>query len=136
MCVPGTFEALSGDHHHHHQPVSRRDFFRAGGAAGAAIAMAAALPSPALAADSDARRRVVDLTHVLTDGFPVYPVLPPPRRVTLVRTEDPPFYAYVNQWAFQEHSGTHLDVPAHFFANGRPASPAWPRSPSPTPSRC
>ena len=45
MCLPGTFEAVSGDHYHH-QPVSRRDFFRVGGAAGAAIAMAAALPTP------------------------------------------------------------------------------------------
>ena len=39
--------------------------------------------------------------------------------MTLARTEDPPFYAYANQWTFAEHSGTHLDVPAHFFANGR-----------------
>jgi kynurenine formamidase len=118
MCIPGTFEAVSGERHHH-QHLTRRDFFRAGGAAGAAMALAAALPTPALAADSPAPRRLVDLTHVLTDGFPVYPAFANPRRVTLVRTEDPPFYAYANQWTFAEHSGTHLDVPAHFFANGR-----------------
>jgi kynurenine formamidase len=117
MCIPETFEAVSDDHHH--QPLTRRDFFRAGGAVGAAMALAAALPTPTLAADSGAPRRVVDLSHVLRDGFPVYPVFANPRRVTLARAEDPPFRAYANQWTLAEHSGTHLDVPAHFTPNGR-----------------
>ena len=112
MCVPGTFEAVGKDHHHDHG-VTRRDFLRAGGAVGAGMALSAALPKPALAALPASPKRVVDLTHVLTDGFTVYPVFAPPKRVPL-STFDGPLRVYVNQWTFAEHSGTHLDVPSHF----------------------
>ena len=117
MCVPGTFEAVGEDHHHDHG-VSRRDFLRAGGAVGAGMALSAALPKPALAALPAAPQRFVDLTHVLTDGFTVYPVFVPPKRVAL-STYDGPLKVYANQWTFAEHSGTHLDVPSHFTAKGR-----------------
>jgi kynurenine formamidase len=115
MCVPGTFTAV-GEHHDHR--LTRRDFLRAGGAVGAGMALATSLTEPALAALPAAPQRVVDLTHRLTDGFPVYPVFANPRRVTLTRADLPP-NAYANQWTFAEHSGTHLDVPAHFSATGR-----------------
>jgi kynurenine formamidase len=117
MCVPGTFEAVH-EHHPHDHGVSRRDFLRAGGAVGAGIALSAALPKPALAALPAAPQRFVDLTHVLTDGFAVYPAFAPPKRVTLA-TADGPLGVYANQWTFAEHSGTHLDVPSHFSAKGR-----------------
>ena len=118
MCVPGTFDAVGDDHHHHDEGVSRRSFLRAGGVVGAGVALAAGLPRPALAALPAAPQRFVDLTHTFSDGFPVYPAFAPPRRVTLFRNGPPPD-AYVNQWTFAEHSGTHVDVPSHFSAKGR-----------------
>lgn len=116
VCVPETFGALGG-----HNQLSRREWFRASAAAGAGMALAVSWPTPAWAAPSTGSRRVIDLTHVLTDGFPVMPGFANPRRVNLVRTEIPPG-AYANQWTFAEHSGTHLDVPAHFQPGGRTVS--------------
>ena len=116
MCAPETFDAI-----HRHGHLSRREWFRASAAAGVGMALAASRPNLAWGASAPASRRVVDLTHVLTDGFPVMPGFANPRRVTVARAETPPG-AYANQWTFAEHSGTHLDVPAHFKPGGRTVS--------------
>jgi kynurenine formamidase len=61
-------------------------------------------------------KRVQDLTHVFTAGFPVFS-FSPPSRVTLVTIPSGGFYA--QQWTFGEHSGTHMDAPGHFVTGGR-----------------
>jgi kynurenine formamidase len=118
MCLPGTVEAVREQ-----QPeLTRRTVLAGGGAA----ALAALLPGEAAAHRRRPRRRgrVVDLTHTFTAGFPVYTGAAPTRR-TLVTVENDGFYA--QEWTFGEHSGTHLDVPGHFVANGRRVTALRPR---------
>ena len=119
MCLPGTVEkvresepttrACAGS------SVTRRGVL----AGGAAAALAALLPGEVLA---NGRRRhgrrgkVVDLTHEFTAGFPVYTGTPPARRTL---TTIPANGFYKQEWTFDEHSGTHMDAPAHFVAGGR-----------------
>lgn len=57
-------------------------------------------------------RRVVDLTHPLSPDFPVFELLirrPEVRQVQFI--EQHGFNAA--EWLFNEHTGTHIDVPAH-----------------------
>jgi kynurenine formamidase len=58
------------------------------------------------------KARVVDLTYPLTTDFPLYPVYDPVRVARKFSCEQDGFF--VNSWAFDEHSGTHVDAPAHF----------------------
>lgn len=124
MCLPGTIEVVrerseAGDH----RAVSRRGFL-----AGGTVAAASTLVRPARAAapfpKKKKKNRIVDLTHVFRDGFPVYTFDPPSRR-TLVTIDPDGFYA--QEWTFGEHSGTHMDVPGHFVPNGRLAPEISPR---------
>ena len=55
---------------------------------------------------------VLDLTHTLTPDFPLYPVYDPVTVRDKFRMADDGFY--VRSWTFDEHSGTHVDAPAHF----------------------
>jgi kynurenine formamidase len=113
MCLPGTVEKVRES-----QPtVSRRALLAGGGAAAAAALM----PGQALAHGRrhhrhKGRGKVVDLTHTFTAGFPVYVGNPPSRR-TLTSIDPDGFYK--QEWTFDEHSGTHMDAPAHFVAGGR-----------------
>jgi len=60
-------------------------------------------------------RHVVDLTHPLSPSFPVFPAFQP-MQVRVNRTmERDGFYA--RTWEVGEHTGTHLDAPAHFAAD-------------------
>jgi kynurenine formamidase len=61
-----------------------------------------------------ARAQVVDLSHPLTADFPLFPVYDPVRVARKFSCEQDGFF--VNSWAFDEHSGTHVDAPAHFGA--------------------
>jgi kynurenine formamidase len=56
--------------------------------------------------------RVIDLTHPLTADFPLFPVYDPVRVAEKFSCEKDRFF--VKTWAFDEHSGTHVDAPAHF----------------------
>jgi kynurenine formamidase len=56
--------------------------------------------------------QVVDLTYPLTPEFPLFPVYDPVRVAEKFRFATDGFS--VNSWAFDEHSGTHVDAPAHF----------------------
>lgn len=67
--------------------------------------------------DALARVRCVrDLTHVLTPDFPVFPAYRPFRSTRLFNVETDGFSA--GEVAYAEHTGTHLDAPAHFYADG------------------
>lgn len=61
-----------------------------------------------------ARATVIDLTHPLTPDFPLFPVYDPVQVAQKFTCERDGFA--VNSWAFDEHSGTHVDAPAHFGA--------------------
>jgi kynurenine formamidase len=56
--------------------------------------------------------RLIDLTHVLTPESPLFPVYDPVRVADKFSVADDGFY--VRSWAYDEHSGTHVDAPAHF----------------------
>jgi kynurenine formamidase len=117
MCSPSVIEsALAG--------LGRRDALRlaagavAGALAGASRAAAAggAAKKPALAAG-----HVLDLTHVLSPAFPIWPSpVNFPIRVTKAAEVAKDGY-YANKWELVEHHGTHLDAPAHFAPKGATA---------------
>jgi kynurenine formamidase len=56
--------------------------------------------------------RVIDMTYPLTADFPLFPVYDPVRVAEKFTCKKDGFF--VKSWAFDEHSGTHVDAPAHF----------------------
>ena len=94
--------------------LSRRDLFRtvAGGAAVAAVGTAAMVPS-ALAAGA---AKVEDLTHELHEAFPTYFGTQTFHRKQLTSLEKNGFNTF--EWRLSEHTGTHIDAPLHFTADG------------------
>jgi kynurenine formamidase len=56
--------------------------------------------------------QVIDLSYPLTAEFPLFPVYDPVRVAEKFNCESDGFF--VKSWAFDEHSGTHVDAPAHF----------------------
>ena len=112
MCLPGTVETVREQAKNEDATrVSRRTVVLGG--VGAAVA--AAFPASALAV-RPAKGRFQDLTHVFTEGFPVF-VGDPPARETLFSIPTAGFYS--QKWTFGEHSGTHMDAPGHFTLGGR-----------------
>jgi kynurenine formamidase len=92
--------------------LSRRDFMAAAPAAAAAAATAAAAP-PALAQGA---RRVEDLTHTHSPAFPTFggdPGISMEQKFKL----DPDGYNLF-EITLDEHTGTHMDAPLHFSADG------------------
>jgi kynurenine formamidase len=57
-------------------------------------------------------QRVLDLTHVLTPDFPLFPIYDPVEVAEKFSMQQDGFF--VRTWRFDEHSGTHVDAPAHF----------------------
>jgi kynurenine formamidase len=116
MCLPGTVEIVREQVEREERRVDRRTAVLAG----ATAAVAAAFPGLASAGhrkpSHHGRKRLQDLTHVFTAGFPVFSFDPPSRR-TLVTIPTGGFYA--QEWTFGEHSGTHMDAPGHFVPGGR-----------------
>ena len=68
-------------------------------------------------------RRVVDLTIRLGPGTPVYPGDPPLTVETYATHEQSSYYA--RRVCLGEHTGTHVDAPAHFHP-GKPTVDALP----------
>jgi kynurenine formamidase len=60
--------------------------------------------------------RVVDLTHRLTPDFPLFPGVPPMRFDVTATVDSDGWYEAV--LTIDEHTGTHVDAPAHFAAAG------------------
>jgi kynurenine formamidase len=112
MCLPGTVEAVREQGQ---RAAERRVDRRTALLGGLGLAAAAAFPATASAVRRGAPR-AQDLTHVFTDGFPVFNP-PPPARETIVTIPANGFYA--QKWTFGEHSGTHMDAPGHFALGGR-----------------
>jgi kynurenine formamidase len=96
--------------------LSRRNFFKGGiAAAGAAALAATASPKPLFAADSPTKAE--DLTHELWDTFPTYfggQQFFAEQKFSFAKDT---FNLY--EWRISEHTGTHIDAPLHFTADGK-----------------
>jgi kynurenine formamidase len=111
MCVPGCLVHIG-------QSLNRRRFIGGTGATLAATAAMAA-PRPARAASPRSFTRAVDLTHPLASDFPTYFGEPQLEIEVLNSYEEDKFN--MKAWRIVEHTGTHLDAPFHFSADGRSA---------------
>ncbi len=106
MCNACVMDAVKKD------MLSRRDIFRVGAGA-AAVAAAAGSARPALA---QATGRVIDLTHAWDDTFPTFDGNPGIVYEPAVKFEDSGYQLW--KLTIFEHSGTHIDAPLHFTADG------------------
>lgn len=97
--------------------LDRRSLFRwvAAAAATAAIAGAAAPAQAQSMTVSPANVR--DLTHELHPDFPTFFGEPQFKMVPKFTYKEHKFN--LNEWVVNEHTGTHLDAPLHFSADGR-----------------
>ena len=98
---------------------SRRTALRMTGGVAAGVVGASGVAATATAVPTaPTRGRVVDLTHVLSSDFPLWPgsapvISVPPSRV------GPGNQGFATRWmSFSEHSGTHVDAPAHKIGSG------------------
>jgi len=111
MCAPSVIDTVR-------QHVSRRNFLSIlGGSAAAAVAA----PAPGRAPEKPVRlakgfRDAYDLTHTFSPKLPVFPAFKPVQIRERFRIARDGFFA--NEITFDEHTGTHLDAPVHFIANG------------------
>jgi kynurenine formamidase len=94
--------------------LSRRDLFKVGAAAGAAAAVGT---SAALADGHGAHGGIVDLTHSLSAEFPTYGGEPGFAKETVFEFVKDGFNLL--NLTIAEHSGTHIDAPLHFSADGQ-----------------
>lgn len=94
--------------------LSRRSFFTGSVAAGAAALAASALPRPALA---QAATKAEDLTHELFETFPTYFG---DQQLFIDKKFNFKEHSFnLNEWRINEHTGTHIDAPLHFSADGK-----------------
>lgn len=105
MCVPGCREVVMAR-------LSRRGLFKGAGALAAGAALA---PLPA-AGQERSFSRVVDLTHTLAPNFPTF-FGEPQLAIEPIFTFDEHRFN-MNRWHLVEHTGTHMDAPIHFSADG------------------
>lgn len=110
MCPPGCLHSIC-------ENATRRGFLKAGFGVGLGAAATPFLAvSPARAAQSITFAEAVDLTHPLYEGFPTFDG-------SKWFTKEP-FLTYakdklnINRWMLVEHTGTHMDAPLHFSADG------------------
>jgi kynurenine formamidase len=95
--------------------LSRRDVFRAA-AAGAGVA-AATFIAGTLPAMAQTPAQVLDLTHELSEDFPTFGGEPGYRVEKIFDFAKDGYNLY--SLSIDEHSGTHLDTPLHFSADGQ-----------------
>ena len=93
--------------------LSRRNFFASGLAAAAAVGVAAA-PAPALA---QAAAKAEDLTHEIYDKFPTFFGDQQFWMEQKFNFKEHTFNLF--EWRVNEHTGTHIDAPLHFTADGK-----------------
>ncbi|WP_146589558.1 cyclase family protein [Puniceibacterium confluentis] len=94
--------------------LSRRSFFQNAGLAGAAAALGAVgAPTAARAA---AHSGLTDLTHTLSAEFPTFFGTPGFAAEQLYKFEKDGFNLF--NLTVNEHTGTHVDAPLHFSADG------------------
>ena len=94
--------------------LSRRDLFKVGAAGAAAAVASSSLGTMAMAADSVS---VEDMTHTLHEDFPTYLGENQFSREQLFKYADDGFN--LQRLTINEHTGTHIDAPLHFSADGQ-----------------
>lgn len=92
----------------------------AGLATSTAFSVSAALPAAAEDRGGRPRHGRRDLTYTLGEYFPAY--TPGEKAVRRPGTTIAANGYYQQRWDIYEHTGTHVDAPAHFNPNGRYAS--------------
>lgn len=65
------------------------------------------------------KARVVDLSHPLANGDPIFPGQEGFRLTPLNEVDDPDLPLCFGHLSFVEHCGTHMDAPAHVIEGGR-----------------
>ncbi len=93
--------------------LSRRSFFTATAAAGAAAALGTVTAPPAMAMGHGT---VEDLTHTYDTEFPTYFGKPGIEMTQEFNFTDNGFNLF--SMSLNEHTGTHIDAPLHFSADG------------------
>ncbi len=93
--------------------ISRRNFFRAAASAGAVGAVGVTTATPAMAAGHGS---VEDMTYELSEDFPTYFGVPGISSEKMFNFAEHGFN--VSKITFNEHTGTHIDAPLHFSADG------------------
>ena len=96
--------------------LSRRNFFKS--AAGGALAAAAGtgLAGPAQAAGMSMGMKPADMTHTYDENFPTYFGAPGINKEQKFNFADNGFNLF--ELTINEHTGTHIDAPLHFSADG------------------
>lgn len=94
--------------------LSRRDLFKGAAMAGAAAAMGTVAPAPARAASHGGG--AMDMTHTLHHDFPTYFGEPQYEDTQLFNFAEHGFN--LKTMSVNEHTGTHIDAPMHFSADG------------------
>jgi kynurenine formamidase len=110
MCAPNVMQSVRDE-------ISRRGFLTT--LAGAVAATAVASPAPAQQKPvrlAKGFRDVHDLTHTFTPKTPVFPAFKPIQIKPKFSIAKDGFFA--NEITFDEHTGTHMDGPAHFISGG------------------
>lgn len=96
------------------QMLSRRDFFRASVATAAAVTVGGVIAAPpAMAAGHSG---VVDMTHTYDGSFPTYFGAPGFSAEQAFNFAEHGFNLF--NLSINEHTGTHIDAPLHFSADG------------------
>jgi kynurenine formamidase len=97
-----------------HEMFDRRSFF---GLAAAAASVAALAPRPAAAAEATKLGKPVDLSHETHENFPTYFG---EQQFFVTKLKDIAKDGFnLNEWRLVEHTGTHMDAPLHFSADGK-----------------
>ncbi len=94
--------------------LSRRGFFKTAAMAGAAVAIGTGANAPAAMAAGHSA--VEDMTHTLHHGFPTYFGEPGFAMTQKFNFKEHSFNLF--DLAINEHTGTHIDAPLHFSADG------------------
>lgn len=96
--------------------MSRREFFRASAVGTVAVAAAAGGMGGVPAAFAATPSRVADMTHVLHPGFPTFFGDPQFFEEQIFNYAEHMFN--LKEIRVNEHTGTHMDAPLHFSADG------------------
>lgn len=108
MCAPSVLESLC-------EKLGRREFLKWSGIAAAAGTVMASAPVRAQTTPRPGFSNVMDLSHVHTGSFPIWPGFVPIQVANLVTHDKDGFFA--NIWVTPEHHATHVDAPIHFGKN-------------------
>lgn len=94
--------------------LSRRGFFKSAAMAGAAATLGTAASTPMALASGHSS--VEDMTHTVDDKFPTYFGLPGISMDQKYNFAEHGFNVF--EYTMNEHTGTHIDAPLHFSADG------------------